>query len=218
METRSPSSPSKKEIEFFETVPDEILVMFIQTLNSQELAALARTNKRWNDIVQNLIEPQHKKEIEDLLHQHYIQHAPKTRSLSKVTPKMMSEIGLMNTSTPLVRESIRKGYVLNAKDLFSLYDYIKDSNYSQKVKLVEELLKSVDMDESYLTFLFEKIWKEKNQNNKEKSENLLRMADLLIQKGICITNKDFPNQFKVRSNLNKELSNKILDKINRSLC
>ena len=43
----------------------EILVMFIKDLDAKELAALSRTNKRWNTIIQSLIAPKYKKKLDD---------------------------------------------------------------------------------------------------------------------------------------------------------
>jgi len=217
---RNRDSTLPDEVEFFEWVPDEILVMFIQTLDSKELAALSRTNKRWYNIIQSLIAPKYKKEIDQIVSDVYVKHNPKRR-LEDVTPKMMTELGLLNNSLALVREGARKGFLLTPNDLFSLYDYMTDSKFEKKVKLLEELLKYFDLDEYYLIFLFEKIHSEMSRNSKEKTENLLKMADLLMAKGICISDKSYLTKFKVKSLKdvkNIGLRKLLIDKVQKAIC
>jgi len=211
---------SPEELEFFEIVPDEILLMFVDSLDAKDLVSLSRTNKRWYNVIQNLIQPKYKKEIDEILTEIYVKH-DKSRKIENITPQMMSQIGLMNTNLPLIRESIRKGYKLTPQDLFSVYDYITDSKFEKKVKLLEELLKYFVLDNYYLIYLFDKILSEINKNSKEKTQNLLKMADLLIAKGLCISDLNYFNKFKI--NTLKDIGNirvrkQLLDKIQKAIC
>jgi len=159
--------------------------------------------------------------LDDILTNIYIKHNPK-RKLEDITPKMITELGLMNNITRLVREGTRKGFVLTPKDLFSLYDYMTDSKFEKKAKLLEELLKYFDLDEYYLVYLFDKIISEIHQNNKDKTENLLKMADLFIKKGICISDRNYLTNFKVKvlkqKIKNPNLQKILLDKVEKAIC
>jgi len=198
------SSLTKDEIEYFELLPDELLELILLDLpQSKDISSFSRTQKRIYDISKHgkkdIIKDKYDKEIEELLVEYFLQHRSEMK-LKDITPKMIMEIGLMNNNLKLIREAMRRGEMLTPKLLFELQNYMTDYSLEGKYKMIIELLKYKELDEDYLIYLFDMIKSQMGkvlliQNNR--IENLMKIAGLLIDRGICIRDSRYLDKFKI---------------------
>lgn len=219
-------SLSKEEIEYFELLPDELLELILLDLDkSKDVSSFSRTQKRIYDISKHgnkdIVKEKYDREIEELLIKYFLQYRPLMK-LKDITSKMILEIGLFNNDLQLIREAMRQGEILTPNRLFELQNYMSDHSLDGKYKMMIELLKYIDLDESYLIYLFDMIKSQikglLNKNNR--FENLIKIAELLIDKGICIHDPKYIQNFKITNlkdiknlNLMKRLNSLVITSI-----